>query len=146
MNIFLSVLKIKSVLYVWVLTVFTISACLFEDKIKFLLASIKSLLVLEILSVTLFRKLVLVLRHPKLFRLFHYWERRKAGTEILMRLSEQSIELANVFKEVVRNFLDYFFSFTRQPLYSTSFKTICACTENWFNLIGQKIDPLTLSL
>ncbi len=32
------------------------------------------------------------------------WEQRKSGTEILMRLSEQLLELVSAFKEARKNF------------------------------------------
>jgi hypothetical protein len=36
------------------------------------------------------------------------WQQRKAGTEILLRLSEQSLELVTVFKEAGRDLLIIF--------------------------------------
>jgi hypothetical protein len=66
-DIFLKVLKIKSVLSVSALTVFTIFGFLFEEKIKkrkVLLASMKKLTNLNILSETLIKKLVLGFRYP----------------------------------------------------------------------------------
>ncbi len=59
----------------------------------------------------------------------HQWQKRGAGTEILMWLSEQSWELVSIFKEASR-------PLTRP---SNIFKTICACCTDVlikFNLMG----------
>jgi hypothetical protein len=53
-------------------------------------------------------------------------ERRKAGTEILMRISEQSSEEKSVFKKQAEIFY-LLFSLTIQAEY---LETICACTES----------------
>ncbi len=49
------------------------------------------------------------------------WQRRKAGTEILIWRSEQTLELKNVFKETSRKLV--LFHKTAENI-----KTICACT------------------
>ncbi len=59
-----------------------------------------------------------------------HWRRptngeREVGTEIMMRLPEQSsLELVSVFKEANKNY-KYIFSWTRQ---AKNLQTICACT------------------
>jgi hypothetical protein len=43
------------------------------------------------------------------------WQRRKTGTEILMRLSEPYLELISVLKETSENFI-FTFLFRRHPI------------------------------
>jgi hypothetical protein len=49
---------------------------------------------------------------------------KKAGTEILFRLSEQTLELVTVFNEASRNFKIIII------WQSKNVKAICACTES----------------
>ncbi len=50
----------------------------------------------------------------------------KAGTEVLVRLSTQSLELAIIFKVASRTF--FLFSIAKRQ--TEFFKTICLCTES----------------
>ncbi len=73
-------------------------------------------------SKLMFRKPVVTCRLEKIYE----WQRRKAGTEILIRLSKPSLELVGVFKEARRNLIFIFLSLTMEP---KNLKTICTCTN-----------------
>jgi hypothetical protein len=106
-----------------------------NSKYSFCLLTWNHPLFLKILPVKLFRKLVplsgnrlwlwkLFKSHLWFWKLFkksavkiYQWQHRTSGTKILMRLSEQSLDLVTVFKEAS----------IYQP---KNFKTICSFTEN----------------
>jgi hypothetical protein len=66
---------------------------------------------------------------------------RKAGTEVLMWLSDQFLELVSVFKEASRKTFYLFFSLTRQ---SKDLKTIDECSQST-DLILQTIKKTFIS-
>jgi hypothetical protein len=125
----LSVLKIKSVIFVWALRIFTISGCLFVERSKNKVSARfyrKSPTNSEIHSVTLFRKLVSAFRSPLwLQRVFrkppvilkivpkaaydseHFSVSRPR--HVHWRKS-RTIFRISVFKEAGRNFFIFYFS------------------------------------
>ncbi len=140
---FFRILKIKSVIFVlyecWRVSQYLTVFLWRKFKIKFLLTSIQSLtksgnpFLSGSLSDFQVAKVV-----PKaacdsencskspLWHVIHHWERRKAGTEILVWLSGTIYRICKCFQRSWQNLLKLFFSFTRQPLNLN----LSACTEN----------------
>jgi hypothetical protein len=55
-------------------------------------------------------------------------EQRKPRTESFMQLSEQLVELVNVFNEASRN-IKFIFLLNKEDLKNFNNKRICACSE-----------------
>ncbi len=153
--------KVTKALFVRALMVFTIFVCLFVKKIqnKVLLASMKSLIIVKILPVALFRKPPMTLKDfPKAVcdpenrseskpwiytgenRKMREKESRKRN---LIQLLEQSIELLSVFTEASRNLIIIFLLNQAKK-----FKTICEWKMYWFHFISpqKNIHLVTQSL
>ncbi len=97
---------------------------------------------MKILPVTLFRKLVVVFRWPPVTLkppvILNVHRRpiseKESRNRNLMRLSEQSLEISNMFSKNQAETFNLFSSLTRQ---AKNLKSISACTKKkWFYFIG----------